>query len=333
MTERDGRQPERRIAVSACLLGEEVRYDGGHRRSGYVAEALGAVFRLVPECPEVGIGLGVPRPKIRLEAAPGGVRLLGSRDEDLTPAMDAYAKEAARRFGESGVVGIVLKSRSPSCGLADAKLHRAGAVVARNGEGVFARSLARALPDPPRIRETDLEDPARRDHWLARVFAFAELRDLDARLDPGGAGRAGYSALQQFHDRWKTVLRAHSEASAPKLELMFGAMRARTGNPREALAAYRSGFLAGLARPPTPESHASVLRHLAGRLEKRLAGPERGSLEREITAFRQRRLPLAVSVRTLARHARSLGGAALVDQAYLEPRPPVLRYGEDIYRD
>ena len=252
--------PRTRIAVSGCLLGEAVRYDGGHRQSSYVTDALGRVFELVSECPEVGIGLGVPRPKIRLERGEAGARLLGSRDEDLTPLMDGYAREAAERFRDAGVAGVVLKSRSPSCGMGDVKLHGNGIVLAENGTGIFASRLAAALRDAPRISEVDLERPARRDHWLTRVFAFAELMTL-------AAGELPASRVYDFHARWKMVLMAHSEPAARRL----GGMLAHLRDPAAALAAYRGGFLAGLAEPASVGTHHNVLLHLAGHLKQEAA--------------------------------------------------------------
>lgn len=309
-----------RIAVSACLLGEGVRYDGGHRRSRYAAEALGAAFRLLPECPEVGIGLGVPRPKIRLEDMEGGIRLVGSDGRDLTPAMTAYARQAARRFREAGVAGIVLKARSPSCGMGDARLHRNGAALSETGDGVFAGSLAAALAGPPRISEADLEDPARRDHWLTRVFGCAGLLGLDRRR---GAG------IADFHARWRTLVTAHSETAVRRLDTLL----ARPSEPSQALADYRRWFSAALAAPPSAESHQAALRRFAGRLAGRLAPSERRQLDAAITAFGQRRLPLAVPVRRIAALARRLRIADLAGQAYLESPPAVLRYREDIYRE
>ena len=314
--------PRTRIAVSGCLLGEAVRYDGGHRQSDYVTDALGRVFELVSECPEVGIGLGVPRPKIRLERGEAGARLLGSRDEDLTPLMDGYAREAAERFRGAGVAGVVLKSRSPSCGMGNVKLHGNGIVLAEDGTGIFASGLAAALPDAPRISEVDLERPARRDHWLTRVFAFAELVTL-------ASGELPASRVYDFHARWKMVLMAHSEPAARRL----GRMLARLRDPTAALAAYRGGFLAGLAEPASVGTHHNVLLHLAGHLKKRLDPGDRARLTDEIGAFLALDVPLAVPVRSLARWVTRLGVGSLAGQAYLADFPTALRYREAIYTD
>lgn len=315
-------RPPIRIAVSGCLLGEEVRYDGGHRRSSYVTDALGGAFELVSECPEVGIGLGVPRPKIRLERSGAITRLFGSRDEDLTPLMHDYARQAATRFDEARVAGIVLKSRSPSCGMGDAKLHEGGAVVSENGTGIFASRVAVAFPEAPRISEVDLESPARRDHWLTRVFALAEIREL-------ASGSPDTAKLYAFHARWKMVLMAHSEQTVRRL----GRFLAATRDVRGALPRYREEFLAGLAGPASVGTHHNVLLHLAGHLKKPLEAGARARLGSEIAAFRAREVPLAAPVRSLAGWAERLGVPSLGNQAYLAERPKPLAYREGIYRD
>ena len=275
---------------------------------------------MISECPETGIGLGVPRPRIRLEREASGVRLLGSRDEELTPLMEAYASGAAARFRDAGVSGIVLKSRSPSCGTGDVKLHVKGTVVSENGTGIFAGGLAGALPDIPRICETDLDDPARRDHWLTRVFASAELRAL-------GSGQLTIAALQGFHARWKMVLMAHAEETAREL----GHRLAGASGAPAAFSAYRTGFLAGLAEPAAVGTHHNVLLHLAGHLKKQLGAAARIRLNREITAFLAREVPLAMPVRSLARGAAEFAVDSLADQAYLAERPAALGYRERIY--
>lgn len=311
-----------RIVVSGCLLGEEVRYDGGHRRSETVASALGKAFELVSECPEIGIGLGVPRPKIRLERKPGGTRLRGSRGEDLTPLMDDYARQAASVFDETRVAGIVLKSRSPSCGMGDVKLHEGSAVISENGTGVFASRIAAALPEAPRISEVDLEEPALRDHWLTRVFALAEIRELVS-------GSADARTLYEFHARWKMVLMAHSEGTARRL----GRFLAATRDIHGALPRYGKEFLAGLAEPASVGTHHNVLLHLAGHLKKPLDPAARVRLGGEIAAFRARKAPLAAPVRSLAAWAARREVQSLRNQAYLAERPASLAYREGIYRE
>ena len=309
-----------RIAVSGCVVGEAVRYDGGHRASTYVTGALSEAFELVPECPEVGIGLGVPRPKIHLEPGDSGERLIGSDGRDLTAVMERYAEAVALRFRRDGVAGAVLKSRSPSCGLGDARVREGHRSVGRSS-GVFARTLRRGAPGIPLIRACDLETPALRDDWLTRVFAGAELSRLEEVSTPR------MDALVRFHARWKMALMAHSEASARRL----GRRLAAGGEAEGVLREYGEGFRAGLAGPTSRGTHTNVLEHLAGHLKARVGPRVRQRLREGIQAFREGRAALQAPTRAIATEARRLRVRSLLDQAALERRAPVLRYREDVY--
>ena len=302
-----------------------MRYDGDHRRSARVVERLGAAFPLLAECPEAGMGLGVPRPKIHLEAAPTGPRLVGSRGEELTAAAAGYARAAAKRFRRAGVSGIVLKSRSPSCGPGDARVLSNGAEVSATGEGIFARTVSETLPEVPRISDADLEDPARRDHWLTRVFALWEIR----RLEATGPKRTRRNALYRFHARWKMLLMAHDEPAARRL----GRALAVADDPGAALAAYRRAFLAAFAGPDAPGAHRNVLEHLAGHLKHRLDPEARPELHAAIRSATTGAEPLRTPIHLLAAHARRLDVASLLDQAYLDLRDPALGYRTDSGRD
>ncbi len=309
-----------RIAVSACVVGEAVRYDGYHRASRYVTGALSEAFELVPECPEVGIGLGVPRPKIHLEPGDSGERLIGSDGRDLTAVMECYAEATAHRFRRAGVAGAVLKSRSPSCGLGDARVWDGHRNVGRS-TGVFARTLRREAPGIPLIRASDLGAPALRDDWLTRVFAGAELSRLEE------ASTLRMDALFRFQGRWKMALMAHSEASARRL----GRQLAAATSAGDVLGEYGEGFRAGFAGPTSRGTHANVLERLAGHLKARIGLRARQRIQETIRAFREGRAALAAPTRAIAREARRLGVRSLLDQAALESRASVLRYREDVY--
>lgn len=320
MTEPNGRAAPRRIriAVSACLLGEPVRYDGDHSRSAFVAEALGACFELLPDCPEMGIGLGAPRPKIGLEATAGGVRLVDSGGGDLTAAMRRYAAGAARVFAERGVAGVVLKSRSPSCGTGDAAVTGEDGVRRSNGTGIYAAELAAALPGAAVISEAGLLQPERRDHWLTRVFAAGELAEF-------AAGSPTPDESRRFAARWRTTLRAHGNPAD-------GAPAALAGPPEQAVRALERLLREGLAPPPSAAGHRRVLDAYASRLRAEGIREGLGEARDRIAAFAAGRAPLAGAVRALARLAEGTDDPELRDQAYLSVRPAPLRYREEIYR-
>ncbi len=303
-----------RIAVSACLLGERVRYDGDHSLNPGIVEGFGQVFTLIPECPEVGIGLGVPRPPIRLMEDGTGSRLVGADGADLTQAMRRFSEEAAARFQAQRVGGLILKARSPSCGIGDVPVHREGRDPDPAGTGIHAATLQKRLPEAPAITEAGLADPARRDDWLTRVFGLAEIRRL---------GREPRIAdLQRFHARWKMELMAHSESRTRRL----GRMLALREDPERLFAAYREGFLEALAVPSTPGAHRNALQHLAGHLAGYLDSSERHGVHEAIHEFERGRRPLRDPIRRIARFGAGLPW--LARQAYLDPLPAPLRYRE-----
>jgi uncharacterized protein YbbK (DUF523 family) len=166
------RKKERpRVGVSACLLGRRVRWDGDHKRASPVVR-LASRFVLVPVCPEVELGLGVPREPIQIERG-RGLRLvsIGSR-VDLTLAMTMWSDAKVEELRALGISGYVLKSKSPSCGLVTTKIFRGDEVVGL-GSGLFAAALTKAFPDLPVVEDPDLEDAAVLRDFIARVTAYA----------------------------------------------------------------------------------------------------------------------------------------------------------------
>ena len=331
--------PPARIAVSACLLGERVRYDGDHSRSAFVVERLGRCFELIPDCPEVGIGLGTPRPKIHLaEDGRSGIRLLDAEGGDLTARMSGYAAAAARRFAEQRVCGVVLKSKSPSCGTGDARVALPGttgrsgsggrAPERQDGTGLFAAGLAAALPGLPIISEAALLRPAPRDHWLTRVFARAELERLRKR-DPDRR------ALRAFAERWREEVSAVSDEAAERWTHEASGSR-NAADAGKTLDRLETLLAETLAVPPTPAGHRRVLERYARRLD--LAAerspddpPARAGIHAAIAAFARAEAALAAPIRALSALAARAGDPALRDHAFLAPRPAPLGYRETIY--
>lgn len=327
-----------RIAVSACLLGERVRYDGDHSRNDFVAGTLARCFELVPDCPEVGIGLGTPRPKIHLaEDERGRIRLRDAEGDDLTARMSAYAAAAARRFAERQVAGVVLKAKSPSCGIGDTRVALRGEAgpgglseqtpERRDGTGLFAAGLAASRLRVPTISEAGLADPVRRDHWLTRVFAAAEFGRLRGR----GPDRR---MLRAFAGRWREEVAAVSDEAAERWARESAAGR-RADDVGETLDRLESLLAEVLATPPTIAGHRRVLEGYARRLGLATPSPDdspaRTGIEGSIGAFSRGEAPLAAPIREIAARAARAGDAGLHDQAYLAPRPAPLGYRETIY--
>lgn len=306
-----------RIGISACLLGQRVRYDGGHKRQDSLVETVGRHVEWVPVCPEVELGLGTPRPTLRLEGPPGDLRLvMPSRGEDLTRRMRRWAKARVRALGREELAGFVLKKGSPSCGVARLPVYgESGRRTRRDGVGFFAAALLEAFPDLPVEEEHRLCDPALRESFFVRVFATQRLRGL---FRP----RWRLEELEAFHEREKLLLLAHDPAGRRSL----GQLVARgTELPRAELAArYRKGFAQALARRATVAKHAKVLRRCLGYFERRLDAGERAELSACIADYRRRLVPLVVPVTRIKHCARRFALDSLLAQSYLDPQPQEL---------
>lgn len=168
-----------RVGISSCLLGQEVRHDGGHKRDRTITGTLGSIFEWVPVCPEVEMGLGVPRPPLRIEGDPDDPRLVFVESrEEITGAMRAWARERLEQLAGAGLCGYILKRDSPSCGKEGVRIHRtAGDPPTRDGRGLFARLLAERLPLLPLEEEDGLRDTSRHHAFVERVFAYARRHD------------------------------------------------------------------------------------------------------------------------------------------------------------
>jgi uncharacterized protein YbbK (DUF523 family)/uncharacterized protein YbgA (DUF1722 family) len=287
-----------RIGVSACLLGRDVRYDGGHKRESFLVDELAPHVELVSTCPEVDVGMGTPREPIGLFA--DGVRGVES-GRDWTAALREHA---ARRVGElEALAGYVLKNRSPSCGLNVPV--RGGA----RGRGVFAAELTARMPALPVVEEDALRDPDARDLFLTRAYAHARVGELLAGpWTPGD--------LVRFHSTEKLLLLAH----APEAYAALGRLVAEAGiRPRDELAAaYPAGVAAALAKPATRGRHANTLEHLAGML------PTDRSLGAAIDRYRCGEEPRRALLERIEALAARHDAAYVAAQTYLRPYPRVL---------
>ena len=313
-----------RVGVSACLLGQNVRYDGGHKRSDFVTVSLARFVELVPVCPEVELGLGVPRPTIRLERRDGLVRLVEPKGgRDLTAEMSSYAEERVEALRHLDLCGYVLKKGSPSCGMERVRVYGAGkgGPPARDGRGAFAAVLLERLPLLPVEEEGRLEDPALREHFVERVFAYRRLRGL-LEGSPAGASSAGRFTLGDlvaFHAAEKLQLLAHDPDAYRRLGRLVAGGKELA---REELARrYAEGFLGAMARPATRGRHVNVLQHMAGYFKDLASADERAEVQEAIAEYRLGLVPLVVPVTLLKHHVRRHGVAYLAGQRYLQPHP------------
>lgn len=310
-------EPAIRIGVSACLLGQQVRFDGGHKESRLLTHTLSKFVEFVPVCPEMELGLGAPRESLRLVRAGRDVRLVAPRSgTDHTDAMRAWARRRLAELAELDLCGYVLKKDSPSCGMQRVRVYDENGMPQKDGSGLYAAALREAFPHLPVEEEGRLEDAKLRENFFERVFAYARLK---ARF----AGRWSVGDLVRFHTAEKLLLMAHHEPSYRELgRLVAGAKRA----DRAALAArYQELFMGALEHVATTKKHVNALQHIVGHFRDELAEPARAALRQAIEDYRLELVPLVVPITLLAHHARLLNLEYLVGQTYLEPSPRELR--------
>jgi uncharacterized protein YbgA (DUF1722 family)/uncharacterized protein YbbK (DUF523 family) len=313
-----------KIGVSSCLLGAKVRFDGQHKRDAFLVDQLGAFVEWVAVCPELEVGMGVPRESVRLvRGGRDGLRMLGNRSEtDWTARMRRFAERRVRAL--EGLVGYVLKSKSPSCGMERVKVHdgiEKRAPVTKDGVGLFAEALRARFPNLPIEEEGRLHDAGLRENFVERIFAYARLQALWQLRQPKG-GRWTIGDLVAFHTAHKLALLAHHEPGYRELGRLVA--RARQV-PRAALRAeYERLFMAALSRPATRKRHVNVLTHMLGHLRGKLDDGGRLELRGLIEDYHRGLVPLVVPVTMLRHHVERLKLEYLQGQTYLNPHPKEL---------
>ncbi len=297
--------------MSACLLGESVRWDGGHRRSAFLADTLAPHVEWVPVCPEVELGLGVPREPIRLEGDPVRPRLIApGSGQDHTQAMRRLAHARVEQIARLGLSGYVLKASSPSCGMEHVAVHGPGGRVTHRGTGLFARALLARLPLLPVEDEVRLEESARRENFIERVFAHARWTEARRR----GMTRARLGA---FHAAHELVLLAHDPPAHRRLDALVRSARPLS----KIVAGYGAGFMQALRRNATARRHAVVLHRVLAGVAGQLSADNRGEIVSLITDYLHGRAPLVVPLTLLRHHVRRLGDPGLTRQVYLDVHP------------
>jgi uncharacterized protein YbgA (DUF1722 family)/uncharacterized protein YbbK (DUF523 family) len=305
-----------RLGVSSCLLGAEVRFDGGHKHDRFLTDMLGRHVEWVPVCPEVEIGLGVPRDTLRLVGTPEAPRLVQEKTgEDITARMQRYARDRVRELAALALDGYVLKRASPSCGLLRVRVYRENGIPAADGRGLFAEALVTALPTLPVEEEGRLNDPALRESFVERVFVAARWRGFVK-------ARPRARDLVAFHTAHKLAVLAHSPAHYARLGRLVAAAGRRLAHAT--LDEYQALLMEAYAVRATRGRHANVLAHMAGYVQRALGADERAELVEVIDEYRRGRVPLVVPLTLVKHHVRRHGVGYLADQVYLNPHPKEL---------
>lgn len=306
-----------RIGVSACLLGHSVRYNGGHKRHDWLVDIFANHVTYVPFCPEMAMGLGTPRDTLRLVSEPGSKvpRMISSRDQrDLTE----QAHQTAQRLlaPDWNIDAFILKRDSPSCGLERVRVYNEHGIPERDGVGIFARTLKALYPRLPILEEGRLSDPAQRENFVTRVYASHRFGNLLREIEQHGSGIA---ALQEFHQRYKLLLMAHSPLHYQRLGQIVG--NARRLPAEEVLALYREPFFDALQIPVTPGKQANVLQHVLGYLKNQLDEKEKRQILEAVSDFQAGLLPFVAPLSLLHHLVRKFSMTYLEQQFFFRPYP------------
>lgn len=301
-----------KLGISACLLGERVRYDGQHKLDPFLRDTLGRNVDYVPVCPEVECGLPVPRESMRLVGDPAAPRLVTVRTgQDLTARMLEWVGRRLDELAKEDLCGFIFKAKSPSSGMERVKIYTPEGNVAAYGSGLFAREFMRRFPLLPVEDEGRLHDPDLRENFIERIFALRRYRDAVRE------GRS-LSALMTFHARHKLLIMAHSETHMRAMgRLLAGAQGCAAGVAAE----YETRLLEALKRQATVSKHVNVLQHMMGWLKEFLTADEKQELLEVLETYHRELVPLVVPVTLLRHYIRKHGVEYLRDQVYLEPHP------------
>lgn len=306
-----------RIGISSCLLGQRVRYDGGHKKDEFLTQTFGRFVEWVAVCPEVEVGMGTPRESIRLVGSAAHPRLVGDRSgRDWTEPMQAYAKRRVGELSTMKLAGYVLKKDSPSCGMERVRVYPGkGQAPNRNGRGLFAQVLLDDSPLLPIEEEGRLNDPKLRDNFIERIFAYQRWNRL---LED----RPSVGKLVAFHTAHKFVLLAHSDPHLRRLGRLVAGAKDRP--LLEALEEYGRLFMEALRVPATVRTHTNVLKHLTGYFSEQLSPDERAELLEVIADYHRGLVPLIVPITLIRHYVKKHRIAYIQDQVYLQPHPKEL---------
>jgi uncharacterized protein YbgA (DUF1722 family)/uncharacterized protein YbbK (DUF523 family) len=301
------------LGISTCLLGERVRWDGGHKLDRFLTDTLGQFVRYYPVCPETECGFGIPREPLRLVGDPHAPRLVIARtQQDCTERMLRWARRRARELEREDLSGLIVKSASPSCGMKGVRVYDEQGVPAASGAGIFARFFEEHFPLLPMEDAERLSDPSLRENFIERVFTLKRWRAFVEH-------KRSRSALVQFHTEHALLILSHS----PGHHRRMGRLVAQ-GGAKSIGALYREYqqlLMEALCLKATPAKHRTVLRHIAGYFKKQLSRVERQELSEVIDHYREGQVPLIVPMTLINHFVRLSHEPYLQQQYYLHPHP------------
>lgn len=307
-----------RLGISTCLLGEKVRFDGGHKFNPYLNNVLGDYVDYIPVCAEVESGLPTPRQALRLiRSEAGTIKLVFSRSgEEQTEQMESWCRQRMNSLNRENLDGFVFMSKSPSCGMERVKVYDTNGIPKKDGVGIFARIFMEHFPGLPVEEEGRLNDPKLRENFIAAVFTLKRLREM-VEHNPTPKG------LVDFHTRHKLLLLAHHEKSYRAM----GRLVAQGGQLpfADLVAQYRDQLMPALRYKTTIKKHINVLQHIMGYFKHDLSTDEKHELLELIEQYRRELVPLIVPITLLNHFVRKYDQSYLKQQIYLQPHPKELK--------
>jgi len=306
-----------RLGISACLLGENVRYDGGNTHDRFLTDTLGKYVEYVPICPEVECGLPVPREAMRLEGDLVSPRLIRTHTrEDMTDRFMKWSETRAAELDEEDLCGFIFKSRSPSCGIERVKVYDERGVPAKKGTGMFAKAFIKRFPLIPVENEDRIYDPELWENFIERIFTLRRWRDAAAKGKTRGD-------LVAFHTIHKLQVLSHST----KHYRLMGSLVAKANELpiKELYRQYQILLMEVVQLKATPKKNTNVLMHMMGYFKKELTSGEKQELLEVIDNYRMGYIPLIMPVTLINHYARKYDRPYLKGQIYLNPHPMELQ--------
>jgi len=304
------------IGISSCLLGEKVRFDSGHKKDHYIVDTLGKYFEWVPVCPEIEVGMGVPRESVRLIGSKDAPNMVGSKSgTDWTNKMLKYSDERIRKFEKLKLSGFIFKSDSPSCGMERVRIYSQNGMPSKIGVGLFANAYMNAFPLIPVEEEGRLNDDKIRDNFIVRVFSYHRLQMMFENNWNRGS-------LVKFHTIHKYLLLAHSPKHCEILGRIVADAKKYT--PMALREKYSTLFMEGLKIKSTTKKNVNVLHHILGFLHNELTVIEREDILRTINDYYNNLVPLIVPITLIKHYITKRDVPYIRDQVYLNPHPKEL---------
>jgi uncharacterized protein YbgA (DUF1722 family)/uncharacterized protein YbbK (DUF523 family) len=302
-----------KLGISTCLLGENVRYDGGHKLDRFLTETLGQYVAYVPVCPEVECGLPIPRESMHLEGDLESPRLITSRTkQDMTERMVSWAMKRVVELEKEGLCGFIFKSDSPSSGMERVKVYDEKGMPVKKGVGMFARIFMEHFPLLPVEEEGRLHDPKLRENFIERIFVLKRWREALAKKENRGT-------VVDFHTMHKLLILSHS----PKHYQAMGKLVAKAKEIplKDLYQQYQNILMEALQLKTTPKKNSNVLMHMMGYFKEQLSSDEKQELLEVIDHYRQEVIPLIVPMTLIHHYVRKYDQPYLKQQVYLNPHP------------